>query len=110
MTDQTDLARQLSAAFAAIFSDLQLDPRHATLIRPARADLAAFQCNGAMALAKAMGRKPQELAAAIAARWNAKNLAENVTVAGVGFLNIRVSAEALSARAQQIHDDTRAGG
>jgi arginyl-tRNA synthetase len=110
MTAQTDLARQLSAALAALFSELQLDPRHATVIRAARADLGDFQCNGAMALAKATGRKPQEIAGAIAARWNARHLAENVTVAGVGFLNIRVSPEALSTRAQQIHDDARAGG
>jgi arginyl-tRNA synthetase len=104
-----DLAQQLSDALATLFSESQLDPKHATVTRADRPDLADFQCNGAMAAAKGSGRAPRDIASAIAAKWSATPLAEAPAIAGPGFLNFRVSEGALSARAQQIADDPRSG-
>ncbi len=79
-------------------------------MKPAdRRDLGDFQCNGALALAKKVGRKPQEVAAAIAERWTATDIAERPTIAGPGFLNFRLTAGRWRARAQQVADDSRAG-
>ncbi|NWG52223.1 MAG: arginine--tRNA ligase [Hydrogenophilaceae bacterium] len=104
-----DLARQLSDANAAVFARLGLEPKHAAVRRSDRPDLGEFQCNGALAAAKQIGRKPQEIAADAAAAWDATDLADAPTIAGPGFLNFVTTARALSARAQAIADDPRAG-
>lgn len=104
-----DLAQQLTEANAAAFAAAGADSRHADVRRSDRPDLGEFQSNGALAAAKAAGRKPQELAHAVAAAWSARELAPAPRVAGPGFLNFTVTAEALAARAQAIADDARAG-
>src|SRR5258708_38206248 len=104
-----DLADQLTNATSRTFSALGYDPAYATVKLADRRDLADFQCNGALALAKKVGRKPQEIAAAVAQAWTATDIADRPTVAGPGFLNFRLTAGAMSARAQQIADDPRAG-
>ena len=105
----TDLARRLSDATAQVFEKLAFDARHATVRRSDRPDLADFQCNGALAIAKSLGRKPAEIAQAIAAGWVARDLADRPGIAGPGFLNYRVSEDALSARIDDIARDPRAG-
>jgi arginyl-tRNA synthetase len=104
-----DLAHQLNDATAQAFAALALDTKWATVRRSDRPDLSDFQCNGALATAKALGRKPQEIANEIADRWAAAQLADRPTIAGPGFLNFRISAAALSERAAQIAADPRAG-
>jgi arginyl-tRNA synthetase len=103
-----DLSARLGTATAEIFTQLGLDAQYALVRRSERAE-ADFQCNGAMATAKAQGRKPAEVAAAIAEAWTATELADIPTVAAHGFLNFRVPDQALSARAQEIADDPCAG-
>jgi len=104
-----DLAHALSAANAAVFSSLGLEAKHAEVRRSDRPDLGEFQCNGALAAAKAAGKKPPEIAKAAAAAWNATDLAATPTIAGPGFLNFKVTAGALAERAQFVADDARAG-
>jgi arginyl-tRNA synthetase len=104
-----DLADQLTGATAATFSELGFDTAFATVKPADRRDLGDFQCNGALALAKKAGRKPQEIANAVAERWSATELAARPGVAGPGFLNFRITPQALAARAQAIANDPRAG-
>lgn len=105
----TDLASTLTAANAAVFSELGHDPKHASVRRSDRPDLGEFQANGALAVAKAAGKKPQEVAQSVAAHWKATDLAPAPTVAGPGFLNFTVTADALTKRAQAVADDPHAG-
>src|SRR5262245_32871425 len=105
----TDLASPLPAANAAVFAALGLDPKHADVRRSDRPDLGEFQANGALAVAKAAGKKPQEVAQSVVAAWKATDLAPAPAIAGPGFLNFTVTADALSKRAQGIADDPRAG-
>lgn len=104
-----DLASALSAANAAVFTELGLDPKHADVRRSDRPDLGEFQANGALAVAKAAGKKPQEVAQAVAAGWSATELAATPSIAGPGFLNFKVTADALAKRAQFVADDAHAG-
>ncbi len=104
-----DLAGALTAANAAVFSSLGLETKHADVRRSDRPDLGEFQCNGALAAAKAAGKKPPEIAQAAAAAWSATELAAAPTIAGPGFLNFNVTPAALSKRAQFVADDARAG-
>jgi arginyl-tRNA synthetase len=104
-----DLASALTAANAAVFTSLGLDAKHADVRRSDRPDLGEFQGNGALAVAKAAGKKPQEVAQSVAAQWTATDLAPTPTVAGPGFLNFKVTPEALTKRAQEIANDPHAG-
>jgi arginyl-tRNA synthetase len=50
-----------------------------------------YQANGCMALAKALGRKPRDLAAELASAVHLAPLADAPEVAGPGFLNLRLN-------------------
>ncbi|MDB5733738.1 MAG: argS [Alphaproteobacteria bacterium] len=63
-----------------------------------RPDLAQFQCNGALAAAKAAKSNPRAIAEKIAARLKANALFSKVEIAGPGFLNLDLSDEALNTR------------
>lgn len=102
----TDLAGALSALLGEAFAAQGADPA----LGAARAsDHSDFQCNGAMAAAKALGRPPREIAAAVAARLSGDPLLAAVEVAGPGFLNLTLSEAAIAARANALAGDDRAG-
>ena len=109
MTKPTDLADQLSEAAGAAFAALGLDPALGAMRRSDRPDLADFQCNGAMAAAKKLGKNPREVATAIVEALKASPLVASTDVAGPGFINVKISAQTLSQRAVQIAADPRSG-
>jgi arginyl-tRNA synthetase len=104
------LAKELSAAAGAAFEAVGLEARHGEVRRSDKPELADFQCNGAMAAAKAAGRNPREIAGEIAEALKAHPLVLSADVAGPGFINLRVSDAALSARAEAVRGDAMAGG
>ncbi|MCA3005545.1 MAG: arginine--tRNA ligase [Planctomycetaceae bacterium] len=58
-----------------------------------------YQCNAAMALGKAVGQPPRQVAAALVAAVDVGDLAEPLTeksIAGPGFINITLKADALA--------------
>lgn len=105
-----DLSTQLSAVVGEAFEALGLDAKLGAVKRSDRPDLADFQCNGAMPAAKQVGRNPREIAAEIAERLSGKGQISDVTVAGPGFLNIKLTADAVSAAVEAIRADEKAGG
>jgi len=102
-----DLADSLSEAAGAAFAANGLDPALGAVRRSDRPELADFQCNGAMAAAKAAGKKPQEIAQAVIAAWRGEGA--ELSIAGPGFINIKLSDAVIGRRAQEIADDARAG-
>lgn len=97
--------RHVRAAIASVlgpeFEDA--DP----VIRPsAKPEFGDYQVNGAMALAKKAGRKPRDIAQAIAdaAEPMLAQLVEPMEVAGPGFINIRLRPTALAAALEGIDE------
>ncbi len=109
MTKSNDLAGLLSDAAGAAFVALGLEAQLGTVRRSDRPDLADFQCNGAMAGAKKLGKNPREIAGAVVDVLKASPMVAGAEVAGPGFINVKLSAEGLSKRAQEIAADARAG-
>ena len=105
----TDLRRQLTDANTAVFADLGLPVEYARVTASDRPDLADFQSNGAMAVAKIARQPPREIAVGIREKLTGHPLLASIDIAGVGFINFRVSDTALTNRVQQIADDARAG-
>jgi arginyl-tRNA synthetase len=105
----SDLRSGLSEAAAAAFAALGLPEGFGRVTASDRPDLADFQCNGALAAAKAEKRNPREIATAVAAALADHRDIASVEIAGPGFINLRVSQEALSRRARELVADPRAG-
>jgi arginyl-tRNA synthetase len=105
----TDLKRVLGEANAAVFASLGLPIEHARVTVSDRPDLADFQANGALAVAKTIGRNPREIAAEVAERLKSDPRFASVEIAGPGFINLRLTDAALTERANTIATDPRAG-
>ena len=56
------LTSDLSDIAGAVFKDLGLDPAYGKVTVSGRPDLAQFQCNGALAAAKAAKQPPRAIA------------------------------------------------
>jgi arginyl-tRNA synthetase len=104
-----DLGGLLSDAAGAAFVALGLEASLGAMRRSDRPDLADFQCNGAMAAAKKLGKNPREIAMAVVEALKGSPLVASGEAAGPGFINVRLSADALSVRAAKIAADERAG-
>jgi len=105
----SDLKRSLSEAAAAAFQAAGLSPDIGRVTASDRPDLADFQCNGALAAAKSAKRNPREIAEQVVEVLKTDPRLASVEIAGAGFINMRVSDEALSVRAREIAADPRAG-
>ncbi len=103
------ITHELTQAAADAFESLGLSRRFGTVEPSRRPDLAHYQCNGAMAAAKEARRNPREIANEVAAKLSEREDLAEVSVAGPGFLNIKLSDEALAARAATLLDDERLG-
>jgi arginyl-tRNA synthetase len=105
----TDLRTALGEAVGAAFAGAGLAASYGRVTPSDRPDLADFQCNGALAAAKAAGRKPRDIAEEVAARLAGDARLAEVSLAGPGFINLRVASPTLAARAAEIAADERAG-
>lgn len=105
----THLAQELAHKLARAFEGLGLDPALGAVSRAQKAEFGHFQCNGALAGAKAIGKNPREIAATLASSLATDSDIALCEVAGPGFLNITFSDAALVRQATQIAVDPRAG-
>jgi arginyl-tRNA synthetase len=95
------LAARVQAALGAAFGEPDADP----LIRPSQ--FADFQANAALPLAKKLGRKPRDIAAALVERLDVADMCETVEISGPGFVNFTLRNEWIAGRAQLMLGDER---
>jgi arginyl-tRNA synthetase len=105
----THLAQELAHKLARAFEGLGLDPALGAVARAQKAEFGHFQCNGALAGAKQIGKNPREIAATVASSFAKDPDIASCEVAGPGFLNITLSDAALVRQATLIASDPRAG-
>jgi arginyl-tRNA synthetase len=103
------LAKQLSLRLGAAFAAQGLPEALGQVKGSDRPDLAPFQCNGALAAAKAAKKNPRDIAALIAADLQGDLLIASTHIAGPGFLNIVPSDDAFAKRASALAQDSRCG-
>ena len=81
-----------------------------TLVRAAdRPDLADYQANGALALAKSLHQNPREVAEKVAEELKKDSFFSEVSVAGPGFINMKIQDEELTKLAAPILTQEKAG-
>jgi arginyl-tRNA synthetase len=95
------VADRLRPAFDA------LEPGADPVVRPS--DRADFQANGALAVAKRLGRNPREVAAGIVADAALDDLCATVEVAGPGFVNLTLRDTAIAELVAVTAADERLG-
>jgi arginyl-tRNA synthetase len=74
-----------------------------------RSDRADFQANGALAAAKSLTQNPRDLASQVIAAIPSRDLIGEIEVSGPGFLNVRVTDEAILANLAARAADARLG-
>ncbi len=104
------LLDRLSERVGSAFAAEGLDPERGVVRSSDRPDLAAFQCNGALAAAKQAKTNPRALAEQLVARLQNEPLFGSVTVAGPGFLNFDLNDDALTSITRHVAADPFAGG
>src|SRR5260370_37700926 len=95
------LLQRLQAAFDAVV------PGAAPVVRPP--DRADFQANGALALAKQVGRPPRQVAEEVVAAASLGDICSVVEVSGPGFINLTLSDDFVAAQVAELSADPRLG-
>lgn len=96
----------LSAEIELAFDRLSLDKKYARAAVSNRPDLCEFQCNGAMALAKQLGKKPVEVAESIAKELADSEIMTDVKAIAPGFVNINVDEKYLAEYLREMSRDS----
>ncbi len=95
------LSDRLQLAFDA------LEPGADPVLRPSeRTD---YQANGALPLAKRIGRPPRQVAEEVVARVDLGDVCDEVEVSGPGFINLRLSVGFLARQVSEVAVDERLG-
>jgi len=98
------LAERLRPAFEKVAGRTGVDP----VVRPS--DRADAQANGALALAKELGRSPRDVAnEVLAACAGLSGVCSSIEVAGPGFLNLVLDEAFLAAELASLSNDERLG-
>ncbi|MDX6655196.1 MAG: arginyl-tRNA synthetase [Solirubrobacterales bacterium] len=100
-----DAFATLTARLAAMFDAVA--PGSDPVVRPS--DRSDLQANGALALAKALGRPPREVAEAVVAQDDLADICSHVEVAGPGFINLTLSDDFLAGQVAAMAASDRLG-
>ncbi len=93
----------LEPAFAALSEGS--DP----MLRPSSRPGFDFQVNGSIALAKKLGRRPQEIATLVTSGVELKEVCDSVEVTPQGFVNLRMDDNFLASCVSEVAADPRLG-
>ena len=103
-TFQTLLAKRLVDALAkAEF------PNFGELTQATDSRFGDYQTNAALILGKQRGENPRDVGAKILERLDVSDLSESPTVAGAGFINFTLRADAVAKKAAELFADERLG-
>ena len=91
------LLQKLNALMAEAFVAAGVDAKHSTVVPSQRPELGQFQCNGALAAAKAAKENPQALADQVLAKLQGQSGLRDLSKAGPGFINLSVTDAFLAA-------------
>lgn len=99
-----EIIKTIEEEIKKILSSLNIDS-DVKVFEGNRPELGQYQYNGAMALAKKFGFTPSELAGKICEELNKLDIVESATIAGVGFVNINFTKEALIRQVEKTFDE-----
>ena len=106
-----NLLSLLQKKIRAALTSMVADPEpYATMVKPTQdAKHGDYQANCAMSLAKALGKKPREVAEEIAARQPSDDVLQAPEIAGPGFINLRLQNAWVARQLQEMARSDRLG-
>ncbi len=99
----------ISTELAQAFSACGFDAQYGKVTVSNRPDLCQYQCNGAMAAAKAYKKAPIQIATAVVEVLEKNPMFSMATAVNPGFINLKVTEEALASYLKGMDSDTRLG-
>ena len=106
---EQDLSNWMRAAFSAALSGSGAEIGDVTVVATATEEFGEFQCNHAMSLAKLLKQPPRTIAESVVRTAGTHDAVETLSVAGPGFINIRLKTTWLASCAQSVAADDRCG-
>ncbi len=103
------LKEVISNIFSEVFKRKGMDSKFGSVVLSQRADLGQFQCNGALAASKGAGRNPREIAEEIVLDLEKNKIFSDLSIAGPGFINIKLDDKYLADFVNAINQDERFG-
>jgi len=109
-----NLLHHVRSLFEPVLAAVAPDPAKVAdylgMVKPAaNADHGDYQANFAMALGKAAGKKPPELAKEVVAALPPNDVLEAAAVAGPGFINLRLKSDFLASAVRRVATHPRLG-
>ncbi|WP_457606950.1 arginine--tRNA ligase [Nitratifractor sp.] len=86
-----------------------IDARAIPVVEAGKPEFGDYQFNGAMALAKQLGRNPRQIAQSIVDALPEDPMLAKVEIAGPGFVNLHLSSDWLAEALQRAHSEERLG-
>lgn len=91
------------------FTGCGYDEKYIRVTLSNRPDLCEYQCNGAMAAAKAYKKKPIEIAGEVVERARESRMFSEISAVMPGFINLRLNAEYLASYVNELAKDPKYG-
>ncbi|WP_097006753.1 arginine--tRNA ligase [Lacrimispora amygdalina] len=99
----------ITAEMKTAFADSGYDEIYAKVTLSNRPDLCEYQCNGAMAAAKAYKKKPFDIASEVVSKLAGSHVFTSVDAVMPGFINLKLNAGYLAEYMNGMADDGRCG-
>ncbi len=96
------ILESLQILFSEAFSQFLGRPVIAEVVKSKDVQFGDYQCNSSMKYAKEAKKSPHDVAKGVLENLKSSNLIEKVTIAGPGFINIRISQDAIFSLANQM--------
>ncbi len=103
------ILEKITEIVSCAFADAGYDDAYGKVGPSNRPDLCEFQCNGAMAGAKAYHKAPMAIATDVAAKLEGNSAFSMIEAVAPGFLNINVSDELLTDHLNKMSTEERFG-
>lgn len=103
------LKQEVNQVIQAAFDEAGIDAAPIPVSEATKPEFGDFQFNGAMALAKKLGKNPREIAATIVEHLKTDGLIAKAEIAGPGFINLWLDDNWIATRSSEAVADARLG-
>ena len=103
------LKSEVNRVIKEAFEKAGIDAEPIPVSEATKAEFGDFQFNGAMALAKKLGKNPREIATEIVAHLPANGIIAKAEIAGPGFINLWLDDRWIATQSTQALEDSRLG-
>ena len=103
------LKQEVNQVIQAAFDEAGIDATPISVSEATKPEFGDFQFNGAMALAKKLGKNPREIAATIVEHLKTDGVIAKAEIAGPGFINLWLDDDWIATRSSEAVADARLG-